>query len=327
MAKISIIIPVHNTAPYLKKCVESVLSQTIKDIEVILAENLSSDGSYELCNELALADNRIKVLHLPVAGPSYARNRGIETATSQYIGFVDSDDTIDPQMYESLYKNIIRYNADIATCNYATLYEDGTTEYRFGNSGKTNILSRDQMMTEIMYNRICNSACVSLYSKKLFDYVKFPEGYFFEDHATYWKFINLCQKCVHIDKAYYTYYQRTGSICHTLNPEKFYHFFLADYGRLQFITTSSIFSSKDRKDLINRHVFDCTNHFLCYIQYKQGNSSEAESDMRHKLIQCICIHGLSWRWKKRILQYIWPLWSYKRYRIIKNAINNSRTSV
>lgn len=89
MPGISVIVPVHNTVQYLERCVESILSQTFEDLEIILAENLSDDGSAELCDKLALRDNRIKVMHLDKAGPSYARNQALKICSSPYIGYVD----------------------------------------------------------------------------------------------------------------------------------------------------------------------------------------------------------------------------------------------
>ena len=99
---VSVIIPVHNTAPYLRRCIESVRNQTLKDIEIILVDNLSTDDSPSICDEYANIDSRVRVLHLDEAGLSIARNAGIEIATAPYIGFIDSDDYIEPTMYENM---------------------------------------------------------------------------------------------------------------------------------------------------------------------------------------------------------------------------------
>ena len=102
MCKVSIIVPVHNTEQYLPTTVESLLAQTYKNIEIILVENASTDGSLALCHALADKYDRIKVIHTDIAGPANARNMGIDAATGEYIGFVDSDDTVDPDMYEKM---------------------------------------------------------------------------------------------------------------------------------------------------------------------------------------------------------------------------------
>ena len=97
--KVSVIVPVHNTAPWLDRCVESVRAQTLRDIEIILVENRSTDASPELCDAYPAADARIRVLHLAEAGLSRARNAGLAVATAPYVGFVDSDDYIEPDMF------------------------------------------------------------------------------------------------------------------------------------------------------------------------------------------------------------------------------------
>ena len=97
---VSIIVPVHNTADYLHKCIESLRSQTLQQVEIILVDNLSVDGSSEICDEYAKTDKRIKVLHLSIAGLSIARNAGMRIASAPYIGFVDSDDYVEPAMFE-----------------------------------------------------------------------------------------------------------------------------------------------------------------------------------------------------------------------------------
>jgi glycosyltransferase involved in cell wall biosynthesis len=102
MSKVSVIVPVHNTVKYIDTCVRSLRQQTLKDIEIILVENASDDGSLERCHELASADERIKVIHSDIGDLSHARNLGIECATSEYVAFVDSDDTVAGDMYQVL---------------------------------------------------------------------------------------------------------------------------------------------------------------------------------------------------------------------------------
>ena len=95
---ISVIVPVHNTVNYLRKCIESIRNQSLENIEIILVDNLSTDGSSEVCDEYASMDTRVKVIHLSVANASVARNAGIDMASAPYIGFIDSDDYIDVNM-------------------------------------------------------------------------------------------------------------------------------------------------------------------------------------------------------------------------------------
>lgn len=116
---VSVIIPIHNTAPYLRRCIESVRNQTLKDIEIILVDNLSTDDSPSICDEYANIDSRVRVLHLDEAGLSIARNAGIEIATAPYIGFIDSDDYIEPTMYENMLSAMVQNKVYMVYCNFA----------------------------------------------------------------------------------------------------------------------------------------------------------------------------------------------------------------
>ena len=117
-AKVSVIIPVHNTEKWLTRCVESVRQQTLADIEIILAENCSTDGSAELCDAYARKDDRIRVLHIDHADLSGARNAGLAVAQAKYIGFVDSDDYIEPDMFARLLDAAERCDAEMAYCDF-----------------------------------------------------------------------------------------------------------------------------------------------------------------------------------------------------------------
>ncbi len=115
--KISVIVPVYNVEEYLNRCVESILDQTFEDFELILIDDGSSDNSGSLCDEFAKNNSNIKVLHLENGGPARARNKGIEIATGEYIGFADSDDYCHPNQFEKLYQNA-KNNSDIAICSF-----------------------------------------------------------------------------------------------------------------------------------------------------------------------------------------------------------------
>ena len=124
MPLISIIIPVYNTEKYLRKCLASVCAQTLKDIEIIVVNDGSTDGSLSIIEEYVAKDKRIKLINEENSGQSSARNLGIEIATGQYIGFVDSDDWIEKEMFEKLFAAAEKEKADVAICNFNVVYED-----------------------------------------------------------------------------------------------------------------------------------------------------------------------------------------------------------
>ena len=124
--KVSIIVPIYNSEKYMSKCIESILNQTLSEIEIILVNDGSTDNSRKIIENYAKKDNRIKVIHQQNSGPSVARNKGIRIAKGKYIGFVDSDDYIEPNMYEELYNNANNKNIEVAMCSYNEkhLYND-----------------------------------------------------------------------------------------------------------------------------------------------------------------------------------------------------------
>lgn len=124
---ISIIVPIYNAEEELRKSVESILAQTEKNIELILVDDGSKDRSLQICEEYAKKDSRIRVIHQENAGVSAARNKGILAATGEYLGFVDSDDWIEPDMYESLLMEAGRTESDVVMCDATTVYSDGQT--------------------------------------------------------------------------------------------------------------------------------------------------------------------------------------------------------
>jgi glycosyltransferase involved in cell wall biosynthesis len=121
---ISIIIPVYNAEQYLHRCVDSILAQTYKNLEIILVNDGSKDNSGKICDEYAELDNRVRVIHKQNGGAASTRNAGLDVANGEYIAFIDSDDSIIPDMYDTLYNRISKSNADIAICGFVMIYPD-----------------------------------------------------------------------------------------------------------------------------------------------------------------------------------------------------------
>ena len=122
---LSIIVPVYNVENYLQKCIDSILAQTLTDFELILVDDGSPDGCPALCDAAAAKDARVRVIHQKNGGLSAARNAGLDVARGAWIGFVDSDDYIAPEMYEKLYRAVQSTGADLALCDYAKVDEAG----------------------------------------------------------------------------------------------------------------------------------------------------------------------------------------------------------
>ena len=125
--KISVVIPIYNVEKYIERCIDSVLNQTYMNLEIILVDDGSPDRCGEICDNYAQIDKRIRVIHKENGGLSSARNAGLRIATGDYISFVDSDDWIEPHMYETLLKNAINYKAQISSGGVTDLVEKGET--------------------------------------------------------------------------------------------------------------------------------------------------------------------------------------------------------
>ena len=290
--KISIIIPVYNCAHLLPKCLDSVLAQTFRNLEIILVENNSTDDSLGVCEEYARRDSRIRILHAAKQGPSCARNVGIDAATAPLISFVDSDDYIEPQMMQRLYDWMHLTGADMACCGYvcepSSNYETNMPPY------PTIVMNREEAVATILGLGITSSPWAKLFRRELFDGIRFPEGRYFEDHAIMHLVAAQCTKMVWFNEALYHYVQNDASICHSLTPEKYFHFFLADNDRLQFVRRSQRLLGDNYRYFLNMEAKRCFKHFRMFMRVKSSyrGRQEQKEQMRRMLAEYTGIKGL-----------------------------------
>lgn len=322
MPKVSIIIPVHNTASYLKRCVDSVINQTLKDIEIILVDNLSQDGSDMICDEYALIDSRIRVLHIDKAGPSIARNAGISIASASYIGFIDSDDHIEPTMYEKLFDALVVENADMAYCNFCYEYQDGSQKHVYSNSGKIYSFTSKEILISILQDKVSSSPCTKLFKKELFDTFKFPVGIFYEDHSTVYRWVALCKKIVWVDQIYYYYLQRDGSICHNIDLKNQYDYFIAEYERLDYINGFPSFDSNDKSLLRPIIVKRCLQIFKFFMRKPNHANYKLEiKEMRKRFRKCLYLYkDINSKEYRRLIQivFLWPIYYLLHFAFYKS---------
>lgn len=209
---ISIIIPVYKVEKYLEKCIESVLKQTYTNLQIILVDDGSPDNCGKICDEYAKKDSRIEVIHKANGGLSDARNVGISKAKGRYIGFVDSDDWINKEMYKILYELCEKNNSDIAECRYTVTTGN---EMNLDNSSNLITILNNEEAIKSLYTNTSYGSVVSwnkLYRCELFKDIKFPEGKLNEDQFTTYKLYYKSNKIVLIDKVLYYYFQSTKSI-------------------------------------------------------------------------------------------------------------------
>lgn len=224
MPAVSIVVPVYKVEAYLRRCVDSLVRQTLRDIEIILVDDGSPDGCPALCDELAAADNRIHVVHKENGGLSSARNAGLCIATGKYVGFVDSDDDVELDMYEKLVQKAEQYAADFVMCDYRRVLPDGTaflvTKSLSGGLYEKqdirNVIFPQLIMGENVDYGPLLSAWLCIYNREfLYRYkisfaedVKWSEDNLFSSYVGY-----NAQRFYYIkDEALYHYYENADSI-------------------------------------------------------------------------------------------------------------------
>lgn len=266
---ISVIVPVYNVEKYLKKCLDSIINQSYKNIEIILVDDGSNDTSGKICDEYEKKDERIKVIHKKNGGLSDARNVGIEESKGEYICFIDSDDYIEPNMIEDLYKACIDYNVKIASCDKIRELENGKKVFEKKYESSRMITKKEAYSNMLLFDP---AVCDKMFERSLFDEVKFPKGKLYEDILTTNKLIEQCDNLYHIAKPYYHYIQRNNSIVHQKfsikkldyirNAKKLYEYIVNEYPELQeqcdayyslVLATTLCDMYKDRKKLKNEY--------------------------------------------------------------------------
>lgn len=210
MSKISVIVPVYNAGAYLKPCLDSILAQTHRDLEILLVDDGSTDGSGSVCDAYAAADSRVRVLHQENRGLSAARNAGLDAATGEFLAFADADDVLAPEMLERLLESIA--DADMAVCNIQRLSETGEPgeicpigdEILTGRVFGEKLLLPQAWFYVTVMNR--------LYRRELFDVLRFPEGIIHEDEAIVCDLAARCRRVVTVSRPLYGYRRTPGSI-------------------------------------------------------------------------------------------------------------------
>ena len=224
---ISVVVPVYNIEDYLERCVNSICAQTYQKLEILLVDDGSTDGSGALCDELAKADSRIRVLHKQNGGSSSARNLGIAEAKGAYVGFVDSDDYISDNMYELLWKAVEQYECEIAQIGRDEIDEQGNKLPNICEPPEEEMMipSEDFLREMLLHKGDC-SFCTKLVKRELFDMAGFPEGELNEDFHLLVKLLPHIKGVVSLPQQTYHVFYRLGSNTRKKDPNAFSRVFL-----------------------------------------------------------------------------------------------------
>ncbi len=217
MNKISVIVPIYNVEQYLPKCVDSILNQTYRNLEIILVDDGSTDASPKLCDEYAQKDPRVVVLHKENGGASSSRNAGLDMASGEYIAFVDSDDWLDSNMYTDMMEILLKHDADIVECGYKYIKENGSVIVSRENTGEIreydNISALDALyFGDQIWGGISIVLWNKLYKKSVLSGMRLINSSVAEDSELTPKILHTCKKIVKINSNWYNFNIRPASL-------------------------------------------------------------------------------------------------------------------
>lgn len=209
--RISIIVPIYNTENYLPCCLDSLCRQTLREIEILLIDDSSSDYSGEICEKYAQRDSRIRVFHhKDNKGPGAARNLGIENATGDWLMFVDSDDWVHEDYCKAPYEYAISHQADLVMFGMTQVLKTGKKDYKV-TIPPAGDKTKEEAIELIINNTVGNYSCNKLFKRTLFSTLRFPEKTFYEDIGTIYKTVWNAEHISCLDKTLYYYRRHSGS--------------------------------------------------------------------------------------------------------------------
>lgn len=307
---ISVIVPVYNAASYLERCFDSLRNQHYSNIEILFVDDCSTDNSAEICDRLCSKDVRFRLIrHTVNQGQGCARMTGIGEAKGEYIGFVDSDDYVEPDFCMVLYETLLKTQADIACCNVYYVFEIGKKQPVFPVSEETLCLSaRDALMRLHKKNGIGYSLCDKLFRKDIL--AKYPmKTELFEDQAVLYKYLSVATRIGLCLKPLYNYIQRDGSTMHrAFSPHREYAVFCLFCKEAEFLMREWGF--KDLNTVVRKGV-----HFLNHISLlpQTDEVTELKEKVMKKMREYDSLPvkslGLGLYLKRGLLLYHYPLYS------------------
>ena len=290
---ISVIVPVYRVEEYMERCVKSILSQTYKNLEVILVDDGSPDQCPAICDACAEKDARVKVIHQENKGLSGARNAGIDAASGEYLAFVDSDDYVSPHFIEELYQLLQDTGCAIGQCRFSYVKGDGLVEE--GDSAFC--IYRGESLMEQLYGPEEKATCFvvawnKLYRAELFKEtgIRYPEGRIHEDEATTYRLFHEAKKLAFFDRVLYGYYTENGGSITSVFSAKRLQWLTAHEERIAF------FKKNGYEKLLPaayRKLCDAciTFYFRCTEQVK--DAEELKKELRKRL-ETYRANGAAW---------------------------------
>lgn len=305
-ALVSVIIPVYNVEKYLKKCADSVLNQTYRNLDIILVDDGSTDLSGKMCDELGIDDKRVTVIHKQNGGLSDARNAGLNVARGEYYAFVDSDDYISSDMIEIMVNSARENSCEIAICNMVRFSESGESALFYHPVAQKQILLGENRFKTLKQPSVCNK----LFKASLFQNIRFPKGKYYEDTFVYHELLYRAKCVVLTGSNSYWYLERSDSIVGSPKyTSRYFDFIEAVWKRAEFLIENNVksygeeaclslyaaFSSavkyikRDRKNKQNFKIAREQYNFAYTVLMKQNNSISLKQKIRLFLLKYLPI--------------------------------------
>lgn len=257
MEKVSIVVPVYNVEDYLKYCVDSLINQSYKNIEIILVDDGSTDDSGRICDEYAQEDDRVRVLHIENGGLSNARNTGVNVASAEWVIFIDSDDYYDRRTVEYLVQLQKKYAVDLVATSVIEVRDFQSDDF-IGSLTDINSLKLDRYtaLKEMFYGNIVGThPGGKLYKKEILMKFPFPKGMIYEDLAVSFEHIGACNEIAVGYINLYKYYRRPGSIVNSSYSDKFLDFYKAIELNREYVERDYPDDPEMKKAVNTRYVF------------------------------------------------------------------------
>lgn len=297
---IGIIIPVYNVEQYLRRCLDSIVSQTWHNLQIILVDDGSTDNSGRICDEYAGKDRRIQVIHKENGGLSEARNTGIKAASAHYIAFVDSDDYVGKQYIQRLARILSENDADIAVCGY---YQGKRKTFPGVKKKKRRVQCLDSKTMlknwHGKYKRVETVSWNKLYKRDLFveNDIYYPVGFYYEDVQTTHLLINKARKIATTNEKLYYYYQGKDGITHTISEKKIRDGIASQNKRLDFFKRNGYQAAYERLS-IKRQKQYMLNYFKCLQVNGLDNVCAEMIALFHKSYEQVCSFKAIRMWER-----------------------------
>ena len=286
---VSIIVPVFNVAPYLAEALDSAIHQIYRNLEIIVVDDGSTDGSGEICDRYAETDQRIRVIHQENKGLSAARNAGLDVMNGSFVAFLDSDDALHPDYVETMVEAMKREDADIVICRF-TIHNtpdrmEATASSKTYPAVKNGVYDRKSALRVLVDGTINPGVWNKLYRRELWKEVRFPVGHVYENVDTTYRVFDLCRKAVVFDQPLYMYRKRPGAITEVVSEANITDWLLARSHFEAYIKDNipDVFAEEDLKRFYRSRMNQIIS-FYCELSANKKTESEAFIDELRKQV-------------------------------------------